>query len=183
MYLFLDTETTGVPAGAENVYMVQLAWLLVDDNQEVRAQSDFIIRPDGFVIPDEVAKIHGITQARAMTEGRPLDMVLCLFVAACYFPIHIVGHNIDGFDLKILRKEFARLGWEEPTYGHETLCMMKAGTDLCAIQKKDGSLKWPKLAELHHKLFHEDFEDAHNARADITATARCFWELRRMGRI
>jgi DNA polymerase-3 subunit epsilon len=182
MYLFFDTETTGVPAGADNIHMVQLAWILADDNQEIRAQGDFIIRPEGFTIPDEVAKIHGISQARANTEGRALDMVLCMFTAACYLPIRIVGHNVD-FDLKVVRKEYQRLGWEDPTFGHETLCTMRAGTDLCMIEKKGGGFKFPKLNELYRKLFNEDFEDAHNAKADIAATARCFWELRRMGRI
>ena len=182
MYLFFDTETTGVPAGADNIHMVQIAWLLVDDNQEVRADGCFIIKPAGFIIPDEVAKIHGISQARANTEGRALDNVLCLFTAMCYFPIRIVGHNIN-FDLKIVRKEFERLGWADPTFGHEILCTMSAGTDLCAIEKRGGGFKFPKLGELHRKLFNEDFENAHDARADIAATARCFWELRYQGRI
>jgi DNA polymerase-3 subunit epsilon len=182
MYLFFDTETTGIPAGADSTHMVQIAWLLVDDNEETRADGCFIIKPEGFVISNEVAKIHGITQGRANTEGRPLDNVMCLFTAMCYFPIRIVGHNI-GFDLKIVRKEYERLGWTDPTFGHETLCTRAAGTDLCAIEKRGGGFKFPKLGELHRKLFNEDFENAHDARADIAATAKCFWELRRMGRI
>jgi DNA polymerase-3 subunit epsilon len=180
MYLFFDT--TGIPAGADSVHMVQIAWLLVDDNEETRADGCFIIKPEGFVIPNEVAKIHGITQGRANTEGRPLDNVMCLFTAMCYFPIRIVGHNIN-FDLKIVRKEYERLGWPDSTFGHETLCTMAAGTDLCAIERRGGGYKFPKLNELYRKLFNEDFENAHDARADIAATARCFWELRRMGRI
>jgi DNA polymerase III epsilon subunit-like protein len=183
MYLFFDTETTGVPAGADNVHMVQLAWLLTDDTGEVRAQADFIVRPDGFVIPDEVAKIHGITQARAMTEGRPLDSVMLPFIAALRFPVRLVGHNIN-FDLLIARKELTdRLGWEDETYGKETLCTMRASTDLCMIPRQGGGWKFPKLSELYRKLFSCDFENVHNARADIEATAKCFWELRRMGRI
>jgi DNA polymerase III subunit epsilon len=183
MYLFFDTETTGVPAGADHIHMVQIAWLLADDNQMIRSEGCFIIKPDGYVIPDEVARnCHGITQGRANTEGRPLDSVLCLFTALCYFPIRIVGHNIN-FDLKIVRKEYQRLGWPDPTTGHETLCTMAASTDLCAIEKRGGGYKFPKLGELHRKLFNADFENAHDARADIAATARCFWELRRMGRI
>ena len=182
MYLFFDTETTGIPAGDDSVHMVQLAWLLADDNGETRAQADFIIKPEGFTIPDQVAQIHGISQARANTEGRPLDTVMGLFVGALRFPVRLVGHNID-FDLKILRKEFERLGWEDETRGCETMCTMKTSIDLCAIPRKNGGYKFPKLAELHQKLFCEDFADAHNAKADIAATARCFWELRRKGKI
>lgn len=39
------------------------------------------------------------------------------------------------------------------------------------------------LAELHYKLFRTGFEEAHNAAVDINATAKCFWELRRLEKI
>ncbi len=60
-YLFFDTETTGVPAGGDNVHMVQLAWILADDNHEVRAHGDFIVKPEGWRIDDAspAVKIHG----------------------------------------------------------------------------------------------------------------------------
>lgn len=181
-YLFFDTETTGVPAGGDNVHMVQLAWILADDNREVRAQADFIVRPEGWTIPDQVAQIHGITQARANTEGHPIEFVLCPFITALYFPVRLVGHNLD-FDLKIVRKEFERLGWEDSLRGKETLCTMRSSTDLCDIRppRLGGRLKPPKLAELYRRLFDEDFANVHNAKADIEATMRCFWELRHMG--
>jgi len=40
-----------------------------------------------------------------------------------------------------------------------------------------GVIKWPKLIELHEKLFNEPFANAHDAMADISATRRCFFEL------
>jgi DNA polymerase-3 subunit epsilon len=33
------------------------------------------------------------------------------------------------------------------------------------------------------KLFKTGFEEAHNAAVYINATAKCFWELRRLGKI
>ena len=62
--IFFDTETTGViPRGKEEplVYtndfphVVQLSWKLGDK------EGDFIIKPDGFTIPDAAAAVHGIT--------------------------------------------------------------------------------------------------------------------------
>jgi hypothetical protein len=35
--------------------------------------------------------------------------------------------------------------------------------------------------ELHRKLFGCDFEGAHDASFDVAATAKCFWELVRLG--
>jgi hypothetical protein len=37
------------------------------------------------------------------------------------------------------------------------------------------------LSELHTKLFGKDFEGAHDAFADIDATEKCFWELKKIG--
>lgn len=182
MYLFHDTETTGLPPGGDKVHMCQHAWILQDDAGRNRAHGNFIIKPDGWEIPDEVAQIHGITTERALAEGVPVGEALSMFSAACYFPVSVVAHNIQ-FDNSILGVEFSRIGWENPIYGKEVLCTMKASVDLCALRRRNGGLKWPKLIELHQHLFGRGFEGAHDALNDIKATAKCFWELRRLGRI
>ncbi|HET7116363.1 MAG TPA: hypothetical protein VFI29_07720 [Hanamia sp.] len=38
---------------------------------------------------------------------------------------------------------------------------------------------WPRLSELHYKLFRTGFEETHNAAVDITVTAKCFWKLKK----
>ncbi len=57
---------------------------------------------------------------------------------------------------------------------------MESSTDFCAIDGPYG-YKWPKLQELHNKLFGVGFTEAHNAAADIAATAACFWEMKKRG--
>ena len=57
---------------------------------------------------------------------------------------------------------------------------MKASTDYCKLPGNYG-YKWPKLSELHFKLFDDEFREAHNATVDIAACAKCFWELKRRG--
>lgn len=37
------------------------------------------------------------------------------------------------------------------------------------------------LQELYNKLFGADFENAHNAFSDISATVKCFWEMVKRG--
>ena len=58
------------------------------------------------------------------------------------------------------------------------ICTMLSTTDFCAIEGYYGN-KWPKLVELHFKLFGCNFDNAHSAIADIEATARCFSELKK----
>ena len=53
---------------------------------------------------------------------------------------------------------------------------MIKSTEFCAISGPYG-YKWPKLSELHHKLFNIGFEEAHNASVDVRATSKCYWEL------
>ena len=59
-------------------------------------------------------------------------------------------------------------------------CTMKSSTNYCKLPGKKG-FKSPRLAELHQILFGEGFDNAHNALADVEATARCFWELKKRG--
>jgi hypothetical protein len=52
----------------------------------------------------------------------------------------------------------------------------------CALPPyKNGAYKWPKLGELHRKLFRTELSEAHDAGVDVTATMKCFFELKRMG--
>lgn len=62
------------------------------------------------------------------------------------------------------------------------ICTMNESTDLCKIPGPYG-YKWPKLEELHKHLFGKTFDNAHDALADVRATARCLFELRRRGMV
>ena len=83
MYLFFDTETTGVPSNyqapytAKNVWprMVQLAWILTDLDGRILRQSTTIIKPQGYQIPEGATAVHGITTEQAEREGRDLNEV------------------------------------------------------------------------------------------------------------
>ena len=80
MYLFFDTETTGLPlnwkAPVTNTSnwprMVQLAWLHYDANGKLLDSGNHIIRPEGFSISLEATKIHGISTEKALAEGEAL---------------------------------------------------------------------------------------------------------------
>lgn len=186
-YIFFDTETTGVPrdykAPASNTRnwprLVQLGWIVTDDEGNVLSQGNEIVKPEGFVIPADAARVHGITTERAQREGKPLREVIEAFLKDAKDVKCIVGHNIS-FDQKVVGAELYRLGIPDTISTAKSLCTMQAGTDFCKIPGYYG-YKWPKLQELHYKLFGCDFEDAHDAMADITATKKCFFEMRKRG--
>jgi len=189
MYLFFDTETTGLPKNWKAPVsdfdnwprMVQLAYLLYDAEGNLMAGGDYIVKPDGFTIPPESSLIHGISTERALQEGLPLKDVLLCFQEMMKHAEYLVAHNI-AFDEKIVGAELLRCGLENNLMTKRRFCTMESSTNYCAIKTPKG-LKWPRLSELHQKLFGCDFDEAHNAAVDIEATARCFWELRKRGLI
>lgn len=187
MYLFFDTETTGLPknwkAPVSDVNnwprLVQLGYLFYDKNGEIIESGDFIIKPQGFIIPADSARVHGISTEQALQEGKPITSVMEKFEDLVKRVNYLVAHNM-AFDEKILGAELLRSEKPNGLASKKKICTMKKTTDFCKIPGMYG-YKWPKLSELHYKLFNEYFEEAHNASADIEATARCFWELKRLG--
>ncbi|HNI45161.1 MAG TPA: 3'-5' exonuclease [Chitinophagales bacterium] len=187
MYLFFDTETNGLPKNWKAPIsdlsnwprLVQIAWILYDQSGNEIERNDHIIKPQGFSIPREAASIHGITTEKANAEGVDLQWALDEFNTQVQKALHLVAHNMD-FDEKIVGAEFLRNNMLNPIANKKKICTMKATTNYVAIEGYYG-YKWPKLSELHQKLFGFDFEEAHNAAADINATAKCFWEAKRLG--
>jgi DNA polymerase III epsilon subunit-like protein len=187
VYLFFDTETTGLPrswnapvTALDNwPRLVQLAYMAFDREGVSISSVDCLVKPQGFTIPAESARIHGITTERALKEGRELGVVLKEFKALLDQAQYLVAHNMS-FDEKIVGAEFLRNGLPEIPVSKQKICTMHGSTEYCAIPGPRG-YKWPKLIELHSKLFQEDFGGAHNAAADMAATAKCFWELKKRG--
>jgi DNA polymerase III epsilon subunit-like protein len=187
MYLFFDTETTGLPvnwrASVTDVNnwprLVQLAYLYCEADGNVLMSGDYIVKPEGFLIPQIASGIHGISTERAKIDGVLLRDVLQQFEKLIAKAEILVAHNMS-FDEKIIGSEFIRAGMPNALSSKRKICTMERTTDFCALKGPYGN-KWPKLTELHYTLFGSGFEEAHNAAVDIQATAKCFWELRRRG--
>ena len=186
MYLIFDTETTGLPkrwnapiSDTDNwPRAVQIAWQLHDAMGNCVDHQDYLIQPDGFNIPYDAEKIHGISTELAQEQGQPLDEVLEKFNEALSKAKFIVGQNV-GFDINIMGCEFFRKDLATPL---EQLKVLDTCTEhtaqLCKLPGgRGGKFKLPTLTELHEYLFNEPFKEAHNATADVEATTRCFLEL------
>lgn len=192
MYLIFDTETTGLPkrwdaplSDSENwPRCIQIAWQIHDASGELIAHQDYLIQPTGFTIPFDSEQVHGISTALAEEQGVSLSEVLEDFEAAIKGVAFVVGHNIS-FDRNIMGAEFLRQGLEDPLEGKTVIdtCTEETAT-LCKLAGgRGGKFKLPTLGELYVHLFQEQFEEAHNATADVEATARAFFELLRKNEI
>ncbi len=186
MYLIFDTETTGLPkrwdapiTDTDNwPRCIQIAWQLHDDMGQLIENQDYIIKPDGFNIPYDAERIHGISTELAHEQGVDLREVLEKFNAAMAKSKFIVGQNV-GFDVNIMGCEFHRSGMQSPLSGMKILdtCTEITAELLQLPGGRGGKFKLPTLTELHQYLFGEPFAEAHNATADVEATTRCFLEL------
>lgn len=186
MFLIFDTETTGLPRDWNAPLTdfdnwpraVQIAWQLHDDMGRLVEAKDFLIRPDGYDIPFDAERVHGISTELAREQGASLDEVLVLFREVLAKSKFVVGQNI-GFDINIMGAEFLR---REVSSNLHDLPVLDTCTEttanLCKIPGgRGGRFKLPTLTELHEFLFQVPFGEAHNATADVEATTRCFFEL------
>lgn len=189
MFLIFDTETTGLPKNykapltdSENwPRMVQIAWQLHDDRGNLLEVKSYIVKPEGYIIPYSAEKVHGISTEKAEAEGRDLKWVLDEFNKTLTKTRFLVGHNVE-FDISIVGAEYIRKNIETGFLNIATIDTKEESTDYCALPGgRGGKYKWPNLSELHLKLFGENFDEAHNAAADVVATTRCFLELLRLG--
>ena len=184
MYLFVDTETTGLPddynslSSYRDVRLVQIAWIIYDSAGRKLSKRDFIVKPDGFEIPESSTKIHKISNSFAISCGKSLTKVLVEFNNALRSCTHIVAHNLS-FDYNVLLSEFNRVRISTNIQNLTKVCTKESTTDYCGIVTSRG-YKWPSLSELYKKIFHEEIVEAHNAVVDIEATAKCFWYLKKL---
>ena len=189
MFLVFDTETTGLPGNYNAPLtdtdnwprMVQLAWQIHDEEGNLIENQDFIIKPEGYDIPYNSTRIHGITTQMAKEQGKDLEEVLHLFKEAIDKCKIGVGQNVE-FDYKVVGSEFYRKNIDNKLQELPIADTMILGTDFTAIPMgSSGRLKPPKLEEIYEKLYGHKFEEAHNAAADVNATAQVFFEMLRIG--
>jgi DNA polymerase-3 subunit alpha len=189
MFLIFDTETTGLPkkwnapiSDLDNwPRCVQIAWQLHDEFGQLIEQQDYLIKPEGYNIPYDAEKIHGISTLLVQERGEDFMTVLNAFNEALSKTKFVVGQNVK-FDLNIMGCEFLRAEiktnlndlpvLDTCTETTASLCQLPGG--------RGGKFKLPTLTELYQYLFNSPFADAHNATADVEATTRCFLELIRL---
>jgi len=176
-YLFFDTETSGFPPTGR---LVSIAWQVWEDSALIEKEH-LIVKPNGFIIPYEAERIHGISTEYALENGHDLELVLNKFHSSVSSIEALVAHNIS-FDLKMVSSEYQRIGLDNNLIEKKNYDTMKQSTNFVKIPSKTGKgYKWPRLEELYTHLFGKKFDNAHSADADVDATVECFFELKKLG--
>ncbi len=132
-FLFFDTETTGLPKNWKASYkdmnnwprIVQIAWIFADINGSIIEQKNYIIKPNGFSIPEEALKVHKISTQKALQQGQELDFVLNQFNDCVNKSDTIIAHNLS-FDLNVIASEMFRSNIDSDIMDKEQICTLES---------------------------------------------------------
>jgi len=168
-------------------HIVQLAAILTSDLGQTIDSYSFIVKPDGWTIPDDASAIHGITNEVAKEIGIPeKDAITALRESIANADL-LVAHNVtfDKFIARIAMRRFGLLTDDQDAWWKAipTDCTMRKLTDVCKIPSPNGrGYKWPKLSEAYQFAFGKPLEGAHDALKDVTACKELyFWLLSKGG--
>ena len=182
MYLFFDTETTGLAYKAKQLTpedpnyprIMQIAALLLDSKFNPIAQYSTLVKLEPHVQVDPKAQeAHGITKEDCEKYGVPAEIALMMFQSFAKNAQHFCGHNVE-FDCDMITAEeralFAKQGIIP--VGYSKICTMELMTPICKLPhaRWKNQYKWPKLNEAYKHVFGREFEDAHDALADVRAS-------------
>jgi DNA polymerase-3 subunit epsilon len=176
MYIFFDTETTGVPrnykASPKDLNnwprITQFAFIVTDEKFNIVKTFQALLQPDGWEVPTEKFFIdNNMSTERCKLEGLKAEIVLSEFVKWVNKSDYMVAHNMN-FDRPIVTAEMIRYGFsvdKKPI----PICTMLSTKRWMNLPR----MKWPRLDELHQRCFGFGFDNAHDALADVRATVNC----------
>lgn len=180
MNLYLDTETTGLPTKGFNwdvdymkyPYVVSVAWKIG------KKQNYFLIHQEGRKMPKDAEGIHGITtkMSNDPKTTQPASFVYSMLMCDAKDALNIVGHNLY-FDVSMIKANILRLHGPKSREAKIIDEVLDKDKRIDTMRAVGG--KWPKLIELHQRLFNKPFV-GHNALVDMLACERCYLELKRL---
>lgn len=181
-----DLETTGVDV--ETARIVTAFFGALDAEGNVIDAHNWMVRPDGYEIPEEATAVHGISTERALAEGsHPSDVMLDICeklddAGKRGFPL--CGHNLS-YDLTVLDRELPRV-WREPSpfsrveaYLDDVVILDSLVIDKHIDPYRKGKRTLITAAEHYGVELSE--EEAHGAQADAIASGRIIQAMLRQG--
>ena len=200
MILFFDTETTGIRKGGFIPRVVQIGALLTDNDGKTVGELNLLLLPDGFEnIPVEASNVHGFSTDFVRKHGVDRYMALSAFFAMMEQAETVVAHNAE-YDMDLLQIEtdyykdnqndaMAGTIWQDIINEAKVFCTMLNTRDLLQLPLSDAQASFfrdkgidqkyknPRLSEAYQHYFGKDFDNAHDAMADVRACRDVFFKL------
>lgn len=176
-----DTETTGLPVWSTpsddpaQPHIVQLGAILCNADTQNNIQSiNIIIKPDGWIIPDDMIAIHGITNELARDVGVSEKLAIEMLLDICGDSDRVAYNKT--FDQRIIRIALKRYGfgeevmdkWAQKDNHHDPMRM---------YQKVHGG-KNIKLVDAYHTVTGKTLKNAHSAIIDASAAKEIYFAIK-----
>lgn len=186
--LGIDVETSGLPRpdlpldDPSQPRIVELSARLVDGTGKTVSGFDALIRPDGWSIEPEAARVHGIDEAYAYRHGIGIAPALVFLQAMCERARYIVAHNME-FERKLIGAELSRLratGQWWHGRAQSMRCTMELSAPILKIPGDFGEYRWPSL-ETAMAHFYPDmgWSSTHRAGSDVEACLMVWQAIQR----
>lgn len=183
--VFLDTETTGLPKSRNSNGLeikgnwpdiVSVAWAVYENKTLVKSRYS-VIKPEGWTIPADSIRIHGITEEEA-SKGSSLHDILTE-LGKDLEDSTVVAHNME-FDKNVLLAAYKwRLGINPWTLWPKTeICTMVRSTSELKLPsrfKDSKQFKPPTLTELYKATFGKEPVGQHNSQKDVEILCEIYW--------
>jgi DNA polymerase-3 subunit epsilon len=189
----VDFETTGLPDfklpadDPSQPRICQIGAALIEAEGEPIVTIDVIIKPEGWTIPFDAARIHGITTERATAEGVPITGAMELLMKLWDRAAVIAAYGIL-FDTKMARSELRRLNLPDRFGEKHEFCVLNACRAACKMAPTNAMMaagyrtnKPPKLAEACEIILGRKHETAHTAIGDVMVTVEIYRWLAKRG--
>jgi DNA polymerase-3 subunit epsilon len=162
LFTCIDTETTGLNKNTDRI--IQLAVSKFDENFKIIADKVWYIKPSGVwkINPDAEA-VHKISEEFINENGVSLKSIVAEFLELIK-DTTILTYNGSTFDISFIQREFEREGLDTGFENHEFI-------DGYDIERRMNS---NKLSDVYRRYYGEDFDNAHDALADVHATIKVF---------
>jgi len=190
MVLVYDSETSDVFQKGHPEVKPRVASLAAiafsDDGQHEVASYYALIKPNGWKMNPKAARVNGLTDEFLAANGCEGKGVLLNFLGLFDQSRLAVAFN-SKFDNDVLSYEVkTQLSGElepVPFDLSKTRCAMMAASLCMKMPNRFGysGFAWPKLSEAYWWMFKQQLEGAHNALADVRATAYLSFAMRDLG--
>ncbi len=177
MLLGLDLETTGFlnqsstdPARQPGIVQVGAVRLNIKTLDEIDTFS-CLVDPEIPIWSESAIETHGIKPEDV--KGQPsffsVGLLLARYSVGC---THFFGYNGKKFDQPVLAWQLKRYGLEYSfPWPPEHVDVMELAMKMMRVGSKRGGMKFMKLTEAYEHFTGKKLDNAHDALADIRATA------------
>lgn len=158
-----DLETTGVDTQKDAIVQIGLVKFDSETFKEIDSRSWYILPDNGAKMNIGAIEKTGLTDEFIASNGLKINDIwdeAVTFIGGC----DILTFNGNHFDVPMLYNELSRNG----------LSFTFTGRKFYDARKIELARHKTSLMDTYHRYYNEDFENAHDALADVRATIKVF---------